>query len=69
MTTAAGTKLSASWRTSSHSTGGNECVEVAQTRESCLVRDSRLPDGTRLAIGRLAWTKFTRQVKDDMIPG
>ena len=63
MTTTPGLRLTGPWRTSSRSTGGNECVEVAQTRDSCLVRDSKQPDGTRLAVGRQAWTAFTRHLK------
>ncbi len=69
MTTAYVTELTGPWRTSSRSTGGNECVEVAQNRESCLVRDSKQPDGTRLAIGRQAWAAFTRRVKDPIAVG
>ena len=69
MTTAHDTELTRPWRTSSRSTSGNECVEVAQTRESCLVRDSKQADGTRLAVGRHAWAAFTRSVKDRMAAG
>jgi hypothetical protein len=66
MTTAHDTELTRPWRTPSRSTSGNECIEVAQTRESCLVRDSKQPDGTRLAVGHQAWAAFTRSVKDRM---
>jgi hypothetical protein len=66
MTTASETELTRPWRTSSRSTSGNECVEVAQSRENCLVRDSRQPDGIRLAVGRHAWAAFTRSVKGKM---
>ena len=68
MTTIHGTELTGPWRTSSHSGGGNECVEVAQTRASCLVRDSKRPDGARLVVSRQAWTAFTRHVKTG-VPG
>jgi Domain of unknown function (DUF397) len=64
MTTAHDSGLTGPWRTSSHSGGGNECVEVAQSRESCLVRDSKQPDGTRVAVSSQAWVSFTRHVKD-----
>jgi len=67
MTTAHDTELTRPWRTSSLSTGGNECVEVAQTRESCLVRDSKQPDGTCLSVGRLAWAGFTSRIKDGTV--
>jgi len=66
MTTARDTELTGPWRTSSRSTGGNECVEVAQTRERCLVRDSKQPNGRRLSVGRQAWAAFTRNLKNHM---
>jgi hypothetical protein len=66
MTTAYDSRLTGPWRTSSYSGGGNECVEVAQTWKSCLVRDSRQPDGTRLTVSRQAWTAFTHHVKTDL---
>jgi hypothetical protein len=53
MTTAQDTILTRPWRKSSRSTGGNDCVEVAQTETSCLVRDSKNPDGAHL--GRVPW--------------
>jgi hypothetical protein len=64
MTTAPDTELTHPWRTSSRSTSGNECVEVAQARENCIVRDSKQPEGARLAVDRQAWSAFTRRVKD-----
>ena len=64
MTTAHDNELTRPWRTPRRSTSGNECVEVAQTRESCLVRDSKQPDGTCLPVGRSAWARFTRRIKD-----
>lgn len=64
MTTEPEFRLTGPWRTSSRSTGGNECVEVAQTQQSCLVRDSREPSGTCLSVARHAWAGFTRRIKD-----
>jgi len=64
MTTAPEARLTGPWRKSSRSTGGNDCVEVAQTRESCLVRDSKQPAGTCLSVGRHAWEGLTRRIKD-----
>jgi hypothetical protein len=69
MTAAHDTELTRPWRTSSRSTSGNECVEVAQARQNCLVRDSKQPEGTRLAVGRHAWAAFTRRVKDNTAVG
>jgi hypothetical protein len=47
------------WRKSSYSgnSGGN-CAEVAGVRDAVLVRDSKNPDGPRLAFGRSAWQAF-----------
>ena len=64
MTTAQPTTLTRPWRKSSHSTGGNDCVEVAQAGTSCLVRDSKNPDGARLAVRPKAWAGFTGDIKD-----
>jgi hypothetical protein len=63
MTTTPDTILTRPWRKSSRSTGGQDCIEVAQTEESCMVRDSKNPDGARLAVSRQAWIAFTRRVK------
>jgi Domain of unknown function (DUF397) len=63
MTTAHDTILTRPWRKSSRSTGGNDCVEVAQAGTSCLVRDSKNSDGSRLAVGPKAWAAFTGDIK------
>jgi hypothetical protein len=39
------------WRKSSYSGGGNSnCVEIALTSATTLIRDSKNPDGPRLAL-------------------
>jgi hypothetical protein len=56
---------SARWRKSSYSgtTGGN-CVEVAQNLPGAVaVRDSKDPDGPKLAFGPDEWLAFTAGVK------
>jgi Domain of unknown function (DUF397) len=63
MTTAQDTTLTRPWRKSSRSTGGNDCVEVAQAGTNCLVRDSKNPDGAHLAVRSQAWTAFTGDIK------
>jgi hypothetical protein len=63
MTTAQPTTLTRPWRKSSRSTGGNDCVEVAQAGTSCLIRDSKNPDGTRLAVRPQAWAAFIGGIK------
>jgi len=63
MTTARDPALTRPWRKSSRSTGGNDCVEVAQTAASCLIRDSKNPSGARLAVRPQAWAAFIRDIK------
>jgi hypothetical protein len=63
MTTAQDTMLTRPWRKSRRSTGGNDCVEVAQAGPNCLVRDSKNPDGACLAVRPRAWAVFTRDIK------
>jgi hypothetical protein len=54
------------WRTSSYSgSGGGQCVEAATIPGAVLVRDSKDPDGPRLAIGRRAWEAFAVKVKGE----
>lgn len=52
------------WRTSSHSDQhGGECVEVAALAPAVAVRDSKDPDGPRLAFGSAVWRTFAARVK------
>lgn len=54
------------WRTSSYSgNNGGNCVEVAAAAPLIAVRDSKNPDGARLAFGREAWEAFAAKVKAD----
>lgn len=59
----------AAWRTSSYSgNNGGACVEISITIEpapTVAVRDSKNPDGPRLAFTAEAWTAFTRHTKHD----
>jgi hypothetical protein len=64
MTPTPSTTLTRPWRTSSRSTGGQDCIEAAQAQTSCLVRDSKNLDGTRVAVSRQAWAAFTGRVKN-----
>ncbi len=54
------------WRKSTYSgNNGGQCVEVGNTARLIAVRDSKDPDGTRLAFGREAWEAFTARLKAD----
>ncbi|MFD7692091.1 DUF397 domain-containing protein [Streptomyces sp. NPDC059805] len=47
------------WIKSSYSTSsGPDCVEVATTPGTILVRDSKNPHGPRLALAPTTWTAF-----------
>jgi hypothetical protein len=53
------------WRKSSYSgSNSGNCVEVAAA-DRVLIRDSKNPDGPRLAFGRVAWAAFAARVKAD----
>ena len=55
----------AEWRKSSYSGGnGGACVEVARNLPGAVaVRDSKDPDGPKLAFGPDEWAAFTAGVK------
>ncbi|MFC8067774.1 DUF397 domain-containing protein [Streptomyces sp. NPDC057293] len=48
------------WFTSSYSDSSNpsDCVEVAITPATIHIRDSKRPDGPRLAVAPEVWTAF-----------
>jgi hypothetical protein len=51
--------MNATWRKSSYSgSGGGNCIEVANAPATVLVRDSKDPDGPRLAFGPHTWAAF-----------
>ncbi|KIX76460.1 toxin [Streptomyces sp. MBRL 10] len=52
------------WTKSSYSTNdGPDCVEVARTDGAVLVRDSKRPEGARLAVAPRAWTGFVAHAR------
>lgn len=53
------------WRKSSHSGGGNDCVEIAMASAATVVRDSKNPAGPRLSFGAVNWTAFVNSAKND----
>ncbi|MGI5232514.1 DUF397 domain-containing protein [Actinoallomurus sp. CA-142502] len=51
------------FRKSTHSDGGEGCVEAATLNGSRLVRDSKDPDGPTLTFTPSAWGAFIDKVK------
>ncbi|MFC6884742.1 MULTISPECIES: DUF397 domain-containing protein [Actinomadura] len=54
------------WRRSSRSgTSGGDCVEVAALARNIGVRDSKDPEGPRLALSPDAWRTLVERLKHD----
>ncbi|MFF1913152.1 DUF397 domain-containing protein [Streptomyces sp. NPDC058239] len=52
------------WFKSSYSGGsGTECVEVADLISAIGVRDSKQPQGPRIAVQRSTWTEFVQGLR------
>jgi Domain of unknown function (DUF397) len=54
----------ARWRKSRRSSGNGACVEVTCLSQAVGIRDSKNPDGPKLAVSPTAWRIFTRTIKD-----
>lgn len=52
-----------SWRKSSRSGTGENCVEVARMPQGMAVRDSKDPDGPKLAFTGTEWRRFLDRVR------
>jgi hypothetical protein len=55
--------LDSRWRKSSYSGNGGDCVEVADYDNHLMVRDSKNPEGAKLAFTTVSWKAFTAKVK------
>jgi hypothetical protein len=53
----------ATWRTSTYSNNGGNCVQVANSRAAVLVRDSKNPDGPKLAFAAANWRAFAHRIR------
>ena len=52
------------WRTASYSgANGGECVEVASTQSTVMVRDTKNRDGDTLSVPASAWRAFLSAVR------
>jgi hypothetical protein len=58
-----GTQHLAMWHKSTYSGAGNQCVEVAGTPSGVVLRDSRNPEGVRLAVSRRAWAALVAGIR------
>jgi len=52
------------WKKSSRSGTGGNCIEVAELPSAVLVRDSKDPEGPRLAFTQSEWRAFVDGAKD-----
>ncbi|WP_158847448.1 DUF397 domain-containing protein [Saccharothrix deserti] len=55
--------MTLAWRKSSYSTAGQECVEVAYGERTVGLRDSKNPEGDRLAVSPRAWRSFLTRLR------
>ena len=53
------------WRKSKASNADTECIELAETKQSVLVRDSRDPVGVVLAFSPAQWSSFLQRLRED----
>lgn len=52
------------WRKSTYSNAGNQCVEVAQSGPTLLIRDSKNLDTPALRVSRSAWSLLASTLKN-----
>jgi hypothetical protein len=52
------------WRKSSMSGGNGQCIEVAKSGASVLVRDSGDPSGPVLSVTCAQWVRFLRRIRN-----
>jgi Domain of unknown function (DUF397) len=64
VTTTPQTALSRAWRKSTYSDTAQQCVEVAQARSACLVRDTQDRAAGHVAFSARAWATFTHGIKN-----
>jgi hypothetical protein len=52
------------WRTSTRSSNGENCVEVAPTADGVVIRHSKHPDAGTITFPHHAWAAFLREASD-----
>ncbi|MEV8128319.1 DUF397 domain-containing protein [Streptomyces sp. NPDC085944] len=53
------------WRKSTYSGDSSNCLEIATAPATILVRDSKNPNGPRLALRPATWTRFAAYAAAD----
>jgi hypothetical protein len=62
-------EVGTAWRKATYSSSnGGDCVEVGTIVHTVAVRDSKDPEGPRLAFAPSHWQEFTRRVKNGAGP-
>jgi hypothetical protein len=56
-------ELDSRWRKASYSDNGGNCVEVGQSADAVLVRDTKRRDGGELRFSPETWRAFASEVK------
>jgi hypothetical protein len=56
------------WRTSTRSSNGENCVEVAPTADGAIIRHSKHRDLGTITFSRPAWEAFVREARDGLTP-
>lgn len=54
------------WRTSSYSSNGESCVELAPTSSCVLLRHSKHPDAGTISFTRASWATFVHEARNDL---
>ena len=57
------------WRTSTHTQGQGQCVEVGAARRGIGVRDTKHRRGGYLMVCRSKWRAFVADLKSGRLPG
>jgi hypothetical protein len=57
------------WKSSRSGSSGGQCVEVAATGTAWLVRDSKNPDGSILAVTDRSWHAFVSAIRSGVVDG
>lgn len=54
------------WRTSSRSSNGEKCVEVAPAKDGVVMRHSKHPEAGTITFSTAAWSVFVREACEEL---